>query len=431
MTMQVISPTPTLSGEILPPGDKSISHRALMLAALAQGRSEIRGLSSGLDVLATMQIMQQLGAEIERDGEVVRVLATGKLSPSTTALDCGNSGTTMRLMAGICSGIAGQHLLIGDASLSKRPMDRVAVPLERMGARLSGQGERLTPPLTVEGSVLRGLTYEVPEPSAQVKSAILLAGLFADGETEVTERLRTRAHTEEMLIEAGVSLTTIDQGEGRVIRLTPSLPGARQWVVATDPSQAAFTIVAGLLAKNGEVVVQDLYAGPERLGFLSVLERMGATLSLEAQDGRVTVIARPSVLQGTTIHSSEIPSVDEVPILAIAALRATSPTRFVEVGELRLKESDRLTATANLVRALGGEATIEKDDLLIEPQQARVIEARIDPLHDHRLAMSAAIGALSALDGSSVTIVETECIATSYPTFFADLASLGVHLDRS
>jgi 3-phosphoshikimate 1-carboxyvinyltransferase len=136
-------------------------------------------------------------------------------------------------------------------------------------------------------------------------------------------------------------------------------------------------------------------------------------------------------LQGTTIHSSEIPSVDEVPILAIAALRATSPTRFVEVGELRLKESDRLTATANLVRALGGEATIEKDDLLIEPQQARVIETRIDPLHDHRLAMSAAIGALSALDGSSVTIVETECIATSYPTFFADLASLGVHLDRS
>jgi 3-phosphoshikimate 1-carboxyvinyltransferase len=416
-------------GEITPPGDKSISHRALMLASLATGRSEIRGLSSGLDVLATMQIMHQLGAVIESDGELVQVVGSGKLSASSSPLDCGNSGTTMRLMAGICSGIAGQHVLIGDASLSKRPMDRVAVPLGKMGARLSGTGERLTPPLSVHGGVLQGLTYEVPEPSAQVKSAILLAGLFANGITEVTERLRTRAHTEEMLVEAGVSVTSTDVSNGRVVRLLPSMPLPRKWMVATDPSQAAFTIVAGVLAQLGEVVVRDLYAGPERIGFLGVLKRMGADLTVEEHEGRLNVIARPSELQGTTIHSSEIPSVDEVPILAIAALRALSPTRFVDVGELRLKESDRLNATANLVRALGGEATIEGDDLLIEPRGAKVVEAHIDPLHDHRLAMSAAIGALSAVEGSSVTILETECIATSYPMFFADLAALGVNLD--
>ena len=400
-----------------------------MLASLATGRSEIRGLSSGLDVLATMQIMHQLGAVIESDGELVQVVGSGKLSASSSPLDCGNSGTTMRLMAGICSGIAGDHVLIGDASLSKRPMDRVAVPLGKMGARLSGTGERLTPPLSVHGGVLQGLAYEVPEPSAQVKSAILLAGLFANGITEVTEHLRTRAHTEEMLVEAGVSVTSTDVGNGRVVRLLPSMPLPRQWVVATDPSQAAFTIVAGVLAQRGEVVVRDLYAGPERIGFLGVLRRMGADLTVEEHEGRLNVIARPSELQGTTIHSSEIPSVDEVPILAIAALRALSPTRFVDVGELRLKESDRLSATANLVRSLGGEATIEGDDLLIEPSEAKVVEAHIDPLHDHRLAMSAAIGALSAVEGSSVAILETECIATSYPMFFADLAALGVHLD--
>jgi 3-phosphoshikimate 1-carboxyvinyltransferase len=258
----------------------------------------------------------------------------------------------------------------------------------------------------------------------------LLAGLFAQGETSVVEELRTRAHTEEMLVEAGVLVTSTDVGEGRVVRLSPSSPNARNWVVASDPSQAAFAIVAGVLAQHGSVLVRDLYGGLERLGFLSVLQRMGADLTIVDRDGRKDVVARPSKLEGTTINSSEIPSVDEVPILAIAALRASSPTRFIDVGELRLKESDRLIATANLVRALGGGATIEGDDLLIEPKSSGAIHAQIDPLHDHRLAMSAAIGALSAAVGSTVTIFETECIATSYPMFFDDLISLGAHVDH-
>ncbi len=430
MTTHRVEPSPSLSGVVIPPGDKSISHRALMLSAMANGTSEIRGLSSGLDVFATLEIMRQLGASIESDGEIVRVTSTGSLSASSSPLDCGNSGTTMRLIAGICSGIDGTHRLIGDESLSKRPMDRVAIPLERMGATLHGEGPRLTPPLSINGAKLQGISYDVPVPSAQVKSAVLLAGLFAEGPTTVRESLRTRAHTEEMLVEAGVNLTSRDEGSGRVVFLQPSHPEPRRWVVATDPSQAAFSVVAGLLAQEGSVSVLDLYGGEERLGFLEVLIRMGANLEIVEIDGRKNVTVRPSELGGTTVHSSEIPSVDEVPILAIAALRATSPTRFVEVGELRLKESDRLEATAALVRALGGSAVIDGDDLLIEPGATEPVKVTIDPLHDHRLAMSAAIGALSAARGSMVTIVETECIATSYPTFFDDLRSLGAHVDN-
>ena len=430
MTTHRVEPSPSLSGVVIPPGDKSISHRALMLSAMANGTSEIRGLSSGLDVFATLEIMRQLGASIESDGEIVRVTSTGSLSASSSPLDCGNSGTTMRLIAGICSGIDGTHRLIGDESLSKRPMDRVAIPLERMGATLHGEGPRLTPPLSINGAKLQGISYDVPVPSAQVKSAVLLAGLFAEGPTTVRESLRTRAHTEEMLVEAGVNLTSRDEGGGRVVFLQPSHPEPRRWVVATDPSQAAFSVVAGLLAQEGSVSVLDLYGGEERLGFLEVLIRMGANLEIVEIDGRKNVMVRPSELGGTTVHSSEIPSVDEVPILAIAALRATSPTRFVEVGELRLKESDRLEATAVLVRALGGSAVIDGDDLLIEPGATEPVKVTIDPLHDHRLAMSAAIGALSAAHGSMVTIVETECIATSYPTFFDDLRSLGAHVDN-
>lgn len=430
MTTHRVEPSPSLSGVVIPPGDKSISHRALMLSAMANGTSEIRGLSSGLDVFATLEIMRQLGASIESDGEIVRVTSTGSLSASSSPLDCGNSGTTMRLIAGICSGIDGTHRLIGDESLSKRPMDRVAIPLGRMGATLHGEGPRLTPPLSINGAKLQGIAYDVPVPSAQVKSAVLLAGLFAEGPTTVRESLRTRAHTEEMLVEAGVNLTSRDEGSGRVVFLQPSHPEPRRWVVATDPSQAAFSVVAGLLAQEGSVSVLDLYGGEERLGFLEVLIRMGANLEIVEIDGRKNVTVRPSELGGTTVHSSEIPSVDEVPILAIAALRATSPTRFVEVGELRLKESDRLEATAALVRALGGSAVIDGDDLLIEPGATEPVKVTIDPLHDHRLAMSAAIGALSAARGSMVTIVETECIATSYPTFFDDLRSLGAHVDN-
>ncbi len=429
MTTASIRPAHHLQGAIAPPGDKSISHRALMLSSLANGSSTISGLSSGLDVLATAEIFRQLGAEITDDGGLVTVVSSGALRAAGGPLDCGNSGTTMRLLAGILAGLPGRHQMIGDASLSKRPMDRVAIPLRLMGARVDGIGERLLPPIEIHGGALNGIVYEVPEPSAQVKSALLLAGLVAEGSTTVVEAVKTRTHTEEMLEVAGIGIESVPEGSGRRITVQPGTPRAMDWVVATDPSQAAFTVVAGLLARTGGVEILDLYPGEERIGFLSVLERMGATLSRALKDGRLTIDVAPSLLHGTTVQSIEIPSVDEVPILAVAALRAEGPTRFVDVGELRFKESDRMEATARLVRSFGGEARIEGDDLLVTPAKRGPIEVEIDPLGDHRLAMAASIAALSSDEGSEVVVRDIECISTSYPAFFEHLRSLGAAVE--
>ncbi len=429
MTRAILRPAPELRGVITPPGDKSISHRAIMLSSLSSGTSTITGLSKGLDVLATAEIFRQLGVEITENDGRVSVASTGELHATTAPLDCGNSGTTMRLLAGILAGTSGQHRLVGDASLSSRPMDRVAIPLRQMGARIDGSGERLLPPLEINGEKLNGISYNVPEPSAQVKSALLLAGLFAEGATTVVEAVKTRTHTEEMLEAAGISLDVAPAGAGRRITVLPGRPQPMQWVVATDPSQAAFTVVAGLLAQEGSVEILDLYAGQERLGFLSVLERMGATLTQGHRDGRLNVTVAPSLLEGTTVYANEIPSVDEVPILAVAALRAQSPTRFVDVGELRLKESDRMEATAQLVRSFGGKASIEGDDLTVFPAMQGPVHVVIDPLGDHRLAMAASIAALSCAEGSEVTVLNIECIATSYPAFFEHLHTLSASVE--
>ena len=424
-----VTPHPELSGVVTPPGDKSISHRALMLAALAPGRSTISGLSHGEDVQHTGRIVAALGATVGRDGDLVTVTSTGVLRASPQPLDCGNSGTTMRLVAGLVAGVAGEHTLVGDASLSKRPMDRVQRPLALMGARLSGHGARILPPIALVGAPLRGITYDIPEPSAQVKSAILLAGLGAVGPTTVHESVLTRTHTEEMLLFAGADLTVVEAASGRTLTVIPGPLEPRHWEVASDPSQAAFAVVAALLASTGSVHVRNLYPGRERTSFLDVLERMGAGIERSPQNGMLDVRVTASVLRGTTITGTEIPSLDEVPILAVAALRAEGTTRFVDVGELRLKESDRLLATAALVAALGGRAEIVGDDLIVHGGVAQVVHAVIDPLGDHRLAMAGAIGGLSAARGSTVTVTGASCIATSYPTFLEDLAGIGVHLE--
>ena len=243
-----VTPHPELSGVVTPPGDKSISHRALMLAALAPGRSTISGLSHGEDVQHTGRIVAALGATVGRDGDLVTVTSTGVLRASPQPLDCGNSGTTMRLVAGLVAGVAGEHTLVGDASLSKRPMDRVQRPLALMGARLSGHGARILPPIALVGAPLRGITYDIPEPSAQVKSAILLAGLGAVGPTTVHESVLTRTHTEEMLLFAGADLTVVEAASGRTVTVIPGPLEPRHWEVASDPSQAACAVVAALLA---------------------------------------------------------------------------------------------------------------------------------------------------------------------------------------
>ena len=412
------------SGEVVVPGDKSISHRALLLGALGEGQSRITGLSQGEDVAATALIISELGAGVSRDG--VDVLVEGgrsRLHASSRELQCGNSGTTMRLVMGLVAGIDGSHTLVGDASLSKRPMDRVAIPLEMMGASVAGTGDRLFPPVTVKGGMLRGVDYTVPVPSAQVKSAVLLAGLFSEGNTVVTEASPTRPNTEEMLQEAGVQIDTTQHEGGTSLTLHPGPVSPRDWVVPCDPSQAAFFVVAALLAKEGFVVVHGLYGDRTRIGFLGVLERMGGVITRSNRGSLLDVTCTNADLSATTVHSSEIPSVDEVPILAVAAAAAEGVTRFVDVGELRIKESDRFATSIALAQGLGARAWGEGDDLLVEGlgSAEKFSHLTIDAHGDHRVAMAGAIGGFV---GSGATISGFEAVATSFPGFLQQLEGI-------
>ncbi len=309
-----------LRGSLRVPGDKSSSHRALMISALASGESSITGLSPGEDVAATSVILQQLGATRRDDEGVAYVRGPDDgLHPASSDLDCGNSGTTMRLMSGIVGSIPGTHHLIGDASLSRRPMDRIATPLGLMGIEIAGEGPTTTPPLTVNSpDAVRHVDYHVPVASAQVKSAVLLAGLFADGVTRVREDVRTRRTTEDMLREAGVSLESRDVGEGREVELSPGRPHRRDWHVPGDPSQAAFFAVLGAIHPDASLEVLSVEATPERVGFVGVLQRMGARVTLADRGAYAALRSLSSSLQATEIHSSEVPSVDEVPVLTVA-----------------------------------------------------------------------------------------------------------------
>jgi 3-phosphoshikimate 1-carboxyvinyltransferase len=420
-----VEPASAVRGSPRVPGDKSASHRALMLGALADGTSHVRGLSPGEDVRATAEILTQLGAEVTTRGDVVTVSGPrGGLRASERPLDCANSGTTMRLMAGVTSAIPGRHTLVGDVSLSARPMDRVIEPLRLMGATLRGRGERACAPLEVIGSRdLRGIEYEVPVPSAQVKSAILLAGLSAAGHSVVREAVRTRSTTEDMLVHAGLTVHSVEIGAGRAVTLTPGRPGARDWVVPADPSQAAFFVVLGLVHPDGDVEVSGVDAAPERTGFLGVLERMGARLSTQIDEGVATVRAVSSTLVATTVDASEVPSVDEVPILTVAAAAASGTTVFRGVGELRVKESDRFAGSLALAAALGCRAWSEGDDLHVEGVgSARRFAPFTQPAGlDHRMVMAAAV-AMRA--GSGGVVEDPSAVASSYPGFFADLESL-------
>lgn len=421
-----VEPAGTLRGEIRTPGDKSISHRALLISALAEGESTIEGLSDGEDVRGTLEIIRELGATVSivEDHISVRGLADG-LHPSDRPLECGNSGTTMRLLAGVLGNVPGEHHLQGDPSLSQRPMDRVAAPLRAMGIDMSGLGPRMLPPLrvTVPRGEIRSLEYTVPVPSAQVKSAVLFAGLAANGVTEVAESVRTRANTEEMLQQAGITVVSEDCGDGRVVQLHPGRPQPHRWRVPGDPSQAAFFIVLGAIHADAAIEVVDLYDGPERLGFLDVLERMGAAIARHTSPAGVTVRSQSSDLVGTTVESEEIPSVDEVPILAVAAAAATGTTRFRDVAELRIKESNRLTGTIELLRSLGVTAREEGDDLVVEGagSASTFHSFEYHAALDHRMVMSAAVAAAAGRGG---VIHGAETVSSSFPIFFDDLASL-------
>lgn len=408
-----------LRGRLRVPGDKSISHRALLLAALAEGRSRVTGLSTGEDVACTARAIEAMGATI--DGDVVGG-GRSRLHEPVAVVDVGNSGTGMRLLAGVCAGLPWLTVLQGDASVGRRPMDRVAEPLRRMGASIDGREGGRLPPLAIRGGHLRGIDLDLVVPSAQVKGATLLAGLAAEGTTVVRERVSTRAHSEEMLAACGAAIEVSDGGLTTTLR--PSTLEPFELHVPGDPSQAAFWIVAACIVPGSEVTVEDVYVGQARAGFVDVLLRMGADVDIDLTGpNRATLTARHSPhLQGTTIGGNEVPGlIDEIPILAVAAAVADGPTDIRDAAELRVKESDRVATTVGLLDAFGAGAEPRSDGLLITGG-ARLRPAVVESSGDHRIAMAAAVAALVATGPTQ--IAGWGAVGTSYPGFDDDLHRL-------
>jgi 3-phosphoshikimate 1-carboxyvinyltransferase len=410
-------------GAVRPPGDKSISHRALMLAALARGKSELTGLLTGEDVKSTARVLRQLGADISAIGDGTVTVRGSRLSSPASRLHCGNSGTTARLILGILAGQRFAATLTGDASLRRRPMRRVTEPLRAMGARIDdAQGDAL--PLTIRGGRLHALTYTTPVASAQVKSALLLAGITGKVAVNIREPYLSRDHTERLLLHLGLDL----RYEDGAISFQPSAVNVPsfQLSVPGDASSAAFLVAAAVLAEGGELLVENVGVNPTRTGFLVVLERMGAhveRVNLRDEGGEpvADLIARPALaaLRGTEVTAAEVPTlVDEVPILAALASRAAGETTFREVGELRVKESNRLELIAANLRAVGVDARALGNDLHVQgttrPPRGPVATAR-----DHRLAMAFAV--LGTIPGADVRLSERASVAISYPRFFSDL----------
>ncbi|MGI8776933.1 MAG: 3-phosphoshikimate 1-carboxyvinyltransferase [Acidimicrobiales bacterium] len=408
-----------LRGRVRVPGDKSISHRALLFAARAEGTSVVRGLSDGDDVGHTRAAIEALGAEV--DGE--RILGgIERLHEPEGVLDVGNSGTGIRLLAGFCAGFDWLTVLAGDASVARRPMDRVVEPLRLMGALVDGREGGHYPPLVVRGGRLAGIDYTPPVASAQVKAAVLLAGLGADGQTVVREPVPTRAHTEELLALCGADaeVTHDRDGGGRAVRVRPSHLSPFELDVPGDPSQAAFWVVAACVTPGSDVTVDHVYLGPGRAGFLDVLERMGADIERVGDD---EVRARYGPLRGTEVGGVEVPGlIDEIPVLAVAAAVADGPTLFGGAAELRVKESDRIATVSEGLRAFGAEVETKADGFIVTGGST-LVGARADGQGDHRVAMAMAVAAM-AVDGESL-IEGWDAVATSYPTFAAHLVALG------
>ena len=416
-----------LRGEVRPPGDKSISHRALILGAMAEGATLIEGLSKGADVGSTWHCLRELGVQITSAGDRTTVKGRGwrGLAEPMHHLEAGNSGTTMRLLMGVVAGNPVVGIFEGDDSLRRRPMARVAEPLRRMGAtiELSPAG---TAPVTVRGAALAGIDHVSPVASAQVKSAVLLAGLLATGETSVTEPVLSRDHTERLLPSFGIT----PRREGLKVTVTGGLRLARAHLrVPGDVSSAAFWLVGALLAPGSEVKVARVGINPTRAGLLEVLKRMGAKISVEKdQSGEfgaepvADLVVSSAELSAAEIEPFEVPSlIDEIPILALAASQARGTSRFRGLAELRHKESDRLQAVAGLLNRLGGSASVEGDDLIVAGPKP-LHGAKLDAGGDHRIAMTAMIAGLCAR--GPVEVTDARCADISYPSFTTDLARL-------
>jgi 3-phosphoshikimate 1-carboxyvinyltransferase len=417
--IQTIQPAKSVRGEIAVPGDKSISHRSIMLGSIAQGVTTVRGFLRGEDNISTLNAFRAMGVTVDDDGDTLRIEGKGLhgLVEPADILDCGNSGTSIRLITGL---LAGQHffsILTGDRYLRNRPMKRVIEPLTRMGAAIFGRAGGEKAPLAIIGKELRGIDYTSPVASAQVKSSIMLAGLYASGETTVTEPHLSRDHSERMLRYFGADIEAMPRGAR--VRGGRELQG-RDINVPGDISSAAFFMVAALIVPGSELLIRGVGINPTRTGILDILRAMGA--SIELLDCRelsgepvADILVRSSSLRGIEIGGDLVPrAIDEFPVLCVAASLAEGRTVVKEARELRVKETDRISAMAVNLRKAGVDVVETEDGMEIVGQES-ILGGEFDSFGDHRIAMSMLVAGLAATD--AVTVSDVDCIATSFPTF--------------
>ena len=415
-----------LRGSIRVPGDKSISHRSIIFGSLAEGETKVYDILRGEDVLSTMQVFRDLGVEIEDKDGVITIQGVGMtgLKAPKKPLDMGNSGTSIRLISGVLAGADFEVEMFGDDSLSKRPMDRVTLPLTKMGAKISGQTERDLPPLHLKGSKnLTPIEYELPIASAQVKSALIFAALQAQGQSIIVEKERTRNHTEDMLHQFGGHLSL----EGKKITVQgPQKLMGQKVVVPGDISSAAFWLVAGLIVPNSRVELKNVGINETRTGILDVIRAMGGKLELTDIDPiakSATLIVERSDLKGTEIGGALIPRlIDELPIIALLATQAEGVTVIKDAEELKVKETDRIQVVADALNSMGAAISPTADGMIINGKSS-LHGVKINTFGDHRIGMMTAIAALLVKEGE-VDLDRAESINTSYPSFFDDLESL-------
>lgn len=409
-----------IEAEITVPGDKSISHRAVIISSLANGLCVVRGFLPSDDCMQTVNAMRALGIKIEQPEPEMLIVHGGKrlLTPAAGEIDCGNSATTMRLLMGLLAGQNFDSRLVGGETLSRRPMDRVIVPLAEMGADITAEGPNGTAPIRIRAANLRGATHQTPIASAQLKSAILLAGLFAKGKTSVHEPMPSRNHTELML--DYFLVRTVKEGDGSVSVFGGQMPESRDFTIPGDISSAAFWLVAAAAQPGGHLLVRNTGLNDTRTAMLGVLIRMGAQVreaveDVDQNEPRGTVEVTGAALKGTVIQGKEIPQlIDELPILAVAGALASGTTVIRQAQELRVKETDRIAAIAHNLRTMGAQV-IELNDGLEIHGRAALRGARVASFGDHRIAMAFAVAGLFA-DGETV-VQDVQCVAESYPGF--------------
>jgi len=415
-----IQPVSAVKGEICVPGDKSISHRSIMLGAIANGITVVHGFLRGEDNFSTMNAFRAMGVTIEDDGSTLQIHGRGLhgLQEAGDVIDCGNSGTTIRLITGLLSGQSFFSVVTGDQYLRKRPMKRVVDPLTRMGAHIMGRKGGTLAPLAINGGSLNAIGYDSPVSSAQIKSSIMLAGLYADGETSVREPSQSRDHSERMFRLFGASLSSFNNGI--TVRGGYELT-AQEVIVPGDISSAAFFIVAALITPGSELLIRSVGVNPTRSGVIDILKAMGGDIRLLEErelsgEPVADILVRSSRLKGIAISGDVVPrAIDEFPVICVAAACAEGITSIRDARELRVKEADRITAMATNLRILGVTVTEAEDGMDISGVE-RMSGGQIDSYGDHRIAMSFSIAALVA--SRAVTINDTDCIATSFPTFF-------------